>query len=95
MHVLRELAAAGTRDRAMLTDLKPIVIELADRLQYRTNVLGEAATTLHQGYNQFLENLDRIQQGADAQPSGRGAQESERQEVGQLRHGLTGLGFRV
>ncbi|OLP85945.1 Retrovirus-related Pol polyprotein from transposon TNT 1-94 [Symbiodinium microadriaticum] len=64
--VLQQFAQAASLDTSLLNDLRAAVVELNDRLQYRSNVLGGACVTLHSGYNVMLENLDRIQQGMDA-----------------------------
>ena len=53
-------------DSAIVGDLKAAVVELHDRLQYRTNVLGDATTSLARGYSAVVENLGRAQQSLDA-----------------------------
>ena len=53
-------------DSAIVGDLQAAVVELHDRLQYRTNILGDATTSLAGGYNVVVENLGRVQQSLDA-----------------------------
>ena len=64
--VLQQFAQASALDSSLLDDLRAAVVELHDRMHYRTNVLGGVATTLHQGYNSMLESLERVQQGIEA-----------------------------
>ena len=66
MHVLEQFAQQNTIDNEILGDLRAAVIELHDRMQHRTNVLGTATTSLADGYNLVVENLGRLQQGLDA-----------------------------
>ena len=44
---------------SILEDLRPAVVELHDRMQYRTNVLGRAATSLNTGFNELREHLQQ------------------------------------
>ena len=53
-------------DSAIVGDLPAAVVELHDRLQYCTNILGDATTSLAGGYNVVVENLGRVQQSLDA-----------------------------
>ncbi|CAE7437089.1 RE1 [Symbiodinium sp. CCMP2592] len=64
--ILQQFAQAASLDASMLHDLRAAVVELNDRMQYRSNVLGDACVTLHSGYNALVDNLDRLQQGMDA-----------------------------
>ncbi|CAE7365731.1 unnamed protein product, partial [Symbiodinium sp. CCMP2592] len=64
--ILQQFAQAASLDASMLHDLRAAVIELNDRMQYRSNVLGDACVTLHSGYNAIVDNLDRLQQGMEA-----------------------------
>ena len=50
----------------MLHDIRAAVVELNGRMQYRSNILGDACVTLHSGYNAMVDNLDRLQQGMEA-----------------------------
>ena len=64
--VLQQFAEAASLDASLIGDLRAAVVELNDRLQHRSNVLGGACVTLHSGYNALMDNLDRLQQGMDA-----------------------------
>ena len=66
VHVLEQFAQQNTIDNEILGDLRAAVVELHDRMQHRTNILGTTTTSLADGYNLVVENLGRLQQGLDA-----------------------------
>ena len=63
---LVDMVTATSPDAAVLDDVKAAIIELDSRLHRRTNLLGEATSSLHEGYNEMLEAVHRVQQGLDA-----------------------------
>ena len=69
VQALEQFAQASALDASILEDLRSAVVELHDRMQYRTNVLGNTATSLNAGYNQLWEHLQRAQQSVDAHTS--------------------------
>ena len=66
VHVLEQFAQQNTIDNEILGDLRAAVVELHDRMQHRTNILGTTTTSLADGHNLVVENLGRLQQGLDA-----------------------------
>ncbi|CAE7661265.1 unnamed protein product [Symbiodinium sp. CCMP2592] len=64
--ILQQFAQAASLDATLLHDIRAAVVELNDRMQYRSNILGDACVTLHSGYNAMVDNLDRLQQGMEA-----------------------------
>eukprot|EP00439_Symbiodinium_sp_Y106_P042014 s1513_g5.t1 len=64
--ILQQFAQAASLDASMLHDIRAAVVELNGRMQYRSNILGDACVTLHSGYNAMVDNLDRLQQGMEA-----------------------------
>ena len=64
-----ETVKASALDAALLNDVKAAIVELDSRLHHRTCVLGQAASSLHTGYNALSENIHRAQQGHDAHNS--------------------------
>ena len=66
VQVLEQFAQASVLDASILEDLRSAVVELHDRMQYRTNVLGIAATSLNTGYNQLPEHVERTLQSVEA-----------------------------
>ena len=66
---LAETVKASALDAALLSDVKAAIVELDSRLHHRTSVLGQAASSLHTGYNALSENIHRAQQGHDAHNS--------------------------
>ncbi|CAE7289759.1 unnamed protein product [Symbiodinium sp. CCMP2592] len=63
---LQQFAQAAPLDATLLHDIRAAVVELNDRMQYRSNILGDACVTLQSGYNAMVDNLDRLQQGMEA-----------------------------
>ena len=66
VQVLEQFAHASALDASILEDLRAAVVELHDRMQYRTHVLGSAATSLNTRYNQLREHVERTQQSVEA-----------------------------
>ena len=60
-NTLRQFQDSVALDSALLSDLRAAVVELHDRLHYRTGVLGSAATSLQSGYHSLLGEIRRMQ----------------------------------